>query len=997
VLDAFDLTDFAEWLKLKFTKERSSFNLTSKKERNTSNKSIKSIDFDVYMDKNTEFNVFGLIIPNDKLCSQIDNNQNMEGQYYISTPLELLFLSYIKVISKFNPCYNLNLRLFIKEENSELTAKNINICRNVSINGIQKILLTRVRIADDQVVKITSEYNSLILEYCTGRFIVPGIQVGVKKYINLQNTTFIQFYRIEEDIYSCKMTGINFEDKLLVSHKIRIAQLENSVLYEDIGLEFKYGCEILHLFDTKGVIISPDNNFKKIILSSYYQNFPVYYLSYPVYEIIISSCTINHQILIFTDSTKRIRLYSVQLTGHSMVAIDHECEKIAIWKTTGRFVISNIIKTSPLRQAILNLRNGVFIFGSNFSKTQCSLLLEHVVIKRRTIVRENVHVLNLISVVIRRRAVLKINDDCEVLLIDSCKGNIDFSGCTNLRSLTIKNHKFIYHKGIYDNLLSLHLENVNINTTLRLGGNIKNVKLVGVTTRLFKSVQIDRNCEMVHVRNFVGSLDIPDLFIYSGKMFTRRMITIAYERMSDTFGGVMFFNDIYLKNDYEIPSNVESLILRNFMTNENARLKINESCKYLKLNVYQGYIDVSKMKSIKKVAFLKYLPIFGDNCWEFSDQCKYPVNKIGKKKINLPINIDNVIIERVNIQSNYSLVVNENCQNVAIIFSEGNFDLSRIKKLASLKLLIEKQGLINIQFPDLSNVTNLEVSFDSNEEYFNLLLSKCINAKKLVLYNVVCELHDWIENQSLLGYKEEMTPYELSELKSIVGAESRAYQCRLSYDLHRNFITHSRPIFDYNRQVIIRDLSIIAFSIDKESLKQLKRFFMLTRLSIVTRTIFAGLFDSLPFSLNDFSLMLIPCHVTVDLGIYAAEDIDSKKKNTKNINLVNLRLHGLFIVKMEQFLSFPDKVDVLEVMPLAMLSDKEIQVRKKMWVKKLIIMQMNSRTREIIRSDYALEEYYNHLLNVLSQYIDFSYLEEIKILDQDTEKLVDPRDYSTNR
>ncbi|ELQ75604.1 putative LRR containing protein, partial [Trachipleistophora hominis] len=469
-----------------------------------------------------------------------------------------------------------------------------------------------VKIANDQVLKITTKYNSLLLKDCVGRSIVPGIQIGVNEHIDLHSTNFIQFYGVEENFYNGRIMRINFREKLLVSHKIRIARLMDLKLCENIGPEFKYGCETLLLFNTNGVIISLDNKFKKIILSHYYQNFLVYYLSYSIYEVVISSCYIDHHILVFGNSTKKIRFYRVNF-GNSVVKINHECENIIIKKTIGSFVISNIIRKSSLHGGSLYLHDGVFIFENDLFKTQHSLLLKRVVIGQRTIVRENVNVVNLISVVIRKRAVLKINDDCEILLIDNCDGNLDFSGCTCLKSLTIKNYKFIYHKNIYDNLLSLHLEGLNINTTIRLEENIKTVKLMDVTTGWFGSAKIVVNYEEIYVRNFVGNLDISNLFDCFKKLFTGKTITIAYEMISDKFGRTMFFNNICLEKDYEIPNDVESVILRNFKTNGKAKLKINKTCKYFKLNVYQGCIDVSKMKDIKEVVFIGCLPIFKDN------------------------------------------------------------------------------------------------------------------------------------------------------------------------------------------------------------------------------------------------------------------------------------------------------------------------------------------------------------------------------------------------
>ncbi|ELQ75400.1 putative LRR containing protein [Trachipleistophora hominis] len=141
--------------------------------------------------------------------------------------------------------------------------------------------------------------------------------------------------------------------------------------------------------------------------------------------------------------------------------------------------------------------------------------------------------------------------------------------------------------------------------------------------------------------------------------------------------------------------------------------------------------------------------------------------------------------------------------------------------------------------------------------------------------------------------------------------------------------------------------------------------------------------------------MLVSCYIIINLGIVVMEDVDLKEKNTKNINRLDLRLYGLCIMGRNQFRPFFKKINVLNVMPLVKVNDKEIQVRRR--IKRLITVKINSRTRKEVCKDYLLEEYFDHLLNLLSQYIDFGSVEEIKILDQDTEKLVDPRYYSPNR
>lgn len=93
-------------------------------------------------------------------------------------------------------------------------------------------------------------------------------------------------------------------------------------------------------------------------------------------------------------------------------------------------------------------------------------------------------------------------------------------------------------------------------------------------------------------------------------------------------------------------------------------------------------------------------------------------------------------------------------------------------------------------------------------------------------------------------------------------------------------------------------------------------------------------------------------------------------------------------------MSLPDEVDVLEIIPSTKHPDCNLLIPKKIKVRKLVIMQVNREIWVEIRIIWEIEEYYSQLLNPLSQYIDFGSMEEIKILNQDMEIPVDPRDYN---
>ncbi|ELA45784.1 hypothetical protein VCUG_02730, partial [Vavraia culicis subsp. floridensis] len=208
-----------------------------------------------------------------------------------------------------------------------------------------------------------------------------------------------------------------------------------------------------------------------------------------------------------------------------------------------------------------------------------------------------------------------------------------------------------------------------------------------------------------------------------------------------------------------------------------------------------------------------------------------------KKRLELPNCIEDIVLEHVSVPKDTLLVVNEGYRNVAIIFSNGSSDLSKVKQLRKFKLLITKQSPINIEFPDLTNVASLEISYDGNERYFMFLLLNCVNVREVILYNTVCELHDWIGRDTSTIPEKEMAPWELNELRAMINQESCNSWCRSPYVCFKDFNARCNPIFCWEKRKNIQNLSIIAFQISDECLEQLRKFISLKTLSIMTQNV----------------------------------------------------------------------------------------------------------------------------------------------------------------
>ncbi|ELA45750.2 hypothetical protein VCUG_02763, partial [Vavraia culicis subsp. floridensis] len=195
---------------------------------------------------------------------------------------------------------------------------------------------------------------------------------------------------------------------------------------------------------------------------------------------------------------------------------------------------------------------------------------------------------------------------------------------------------------------------------------------------------------------------IPHISNCIEKKFIDKPITIYHAKVLGQFGRTIFLKDLCLRDNYEVPNDVECVILRNVDIKEGTKLMLNSACKYLNVEVQKGCIDVSKVEKLAKVVFFNCLPVCEGNLWRFSAKHKDCTDTSQKKRLELPNCIEDIVLEHVSVPKDTLLVVNEGYRNVAIIFSKGYFDLSKVKQLRKFKLLITEQSSTNIELTDLT-------------------------------------------------------------------------------------------------------------------------------------------------------------------------------------------------------------------------------------------------------------------------------------------------------
>ncbi|ELA48478.1 hypothetical protein VCUG_00087 [Vavraia culicis subsp. floridensis] len=298
----------------------------------------------------------------------------------------------------------------------------------------------------------------------------------------------------------------------------------------------------------------------------------------------------------------------------------------------------------------------------------------------------------------------------------------------------------------------------------------------------------------------------------------------------------------------------------------------------------------------------------------------------------------------------------------------------------------------DICFPDLSHVEILEISYYNGYSDFKTLLTKCVNAKRLILRNIICRLHDRTKEYTHYNFGKEPLSFEQDDLTGKVESETDKILCKQSLIAIPVFVYNWGNIFEHYRHKTLQHLSITNFWLDEQCLEQISNFVMLETLSIVSHFISAGVFSVLPPGLKEFIITPMLCFPLREFEITSCEATFNENRNVCYRALRYLRIHSYLFMNKSQFTSFPSTIELLEIIPSIIgCSDPSMSI--KIRVKELVISEIDQQIKCKIEDNGTMEEYYDSLLNILSYFIDFSDIARIAIRDGNFWRFVEPRDY----
>ncbi|ELQ75930.1 putative LRR containing protein [Trachipleistophora hominis] len=993
----FDLSKMVTWGRFEFKNNTSTFRLVNQKEKNIYEISMKNI----YYDKTLESNNLGGEIKAIETLSDgplnIMMNMNREHVVYKNKQwyVDIAFLLYKEMISKQHLTKNTYFYHFSSHGSNKLVIENAKLKGTWSLakNGFREVILIDVQIEQDRFFEIDTECTSVFLQRCTGRFIIPGISSDKNEGINLSDVeNSILIYKVKENIYNYELSNIQLKGNIVFTLVIHTARLTNVGSNASVDLKFMKKCEKLYLKRCQNIGIMSSCSLKKLRIDNFSDDWIRFCTAMSVHEFELSSCYNSMSNFFVMDSVKILQLYYIRLAENASFTIDQDCWKIAIKNVSGQFNIFYILKQSN-NSATLTLKNGSFVFDKQSQNSRNHLLLKNIILHHTTEIQDNIHDLSLISITLVTNAVLKVNKECENLLIETCQCAIDFSRCIHLKSLYLYDNQFIYYEEIYKNINWLILINVKIDASIQLGEHISRVDLENINVLWPYCLNIMQNCEMVRISGSKGKINAISLDSFNDAKFMKEGTGIMHRRDVNKYGTSIYLRRVKIKRNYKLSSNIECVIANNPVMRKKAKLIVGSMCRYIKLINYLGIIDLSEVKVLKKAVFINNLPVIEDN--RMQKNISSGINLLfisSDKKIIMPEYIESIELKNVTIKRSYTLIVGTDSKNVSLIQCKGRFDLSMIVHLKKLKLVVESK-LVEILFPNLDSVENLEISYDDNQEYFEFLLHNCTNTKKLVLHNFVCELHNYLERYKLDILDANEYLWCLNEQSIETNNSAYLTICKQPGMLFSSWKYSCKPMFDQTRYKTLRWLSIRFFRFSEECVMMLKKFILLETLLIVLSHAPLDIFLHLPPNLKKFTITLVSCCIT-PYDCVTPMKINDRKINFSNRMLAWLRIHLLLLLAESKFTCFPKKLEYLEIIPYhSVKRNLEIPSFCKLKVRKLVILQIDEIMKIKIEKIRPLDEYYSNLVDLLTYFVDFEQLEELSIYSNNQETKLNPSNY----
>ncbi|ELQ75330.1 putative LRR containing protein [Trachipleistophora hominis] len=886
----------------------------------------------------------------------------------------------------------------------QLKITNVDINENIKLgDGIAEIVLENVNIEDGYAFETTSPVKKIVVDSCSGEFIIHGIATKTGNGIILRHSSSsIHLLRKDSDNYILYMANITFSDTIEIKFAVDTAVFVNVKVAASQGVVFEKGCERLTLNNCDRLVQKEEGVvFKKLSLCRLASSVAHYYFSAETEELQASEITLYEDVCIWRN-VKAISLYRIFILNNKCFEIRGEPDLLSLQQCSKYFNLPCLTEKRDENVLFLSEEQSeIHLFRSRVLSGSIAVGMKGCEIHKDIVIRNDVKHLSLSNITGGSDVKLVISNSCERLIIESCEISVMLAKYSPLISMVMKRQFFIQDISKFVNLQALYIANVSLQQDLILNNHIKVFKMEKSRIEKGYALRLNKGVKNVVIVSFSGVVDTSSI-MNMGDVWLNGTETFTFKRENNADDIYLGIRNMIVAKNLKIDPRVKRLELINTTIDENAQLKINSACESVRIVDCDGRIDFSEAIS------LTFIGIEGDMIgWVNS---LTPIVKNRRRIVpgrlfpshteKIYVNCKSVKLVSQVIDQDVCLTFDEECESVSLINCAGTFDVSEVLKLK--RLVYQPQGAlsdIRVEFPDLSNVEELVLVYNGDDRYFPLLLLACRNVKRLTLYsyrapNAGIRQDDMITDK-WTAHAKELKYINNSDIERIVRESSHEDDHFFEKIFNRIMNILIRPIFTSTTENILESLSLYGFKPSVRSMKEMRNFVALETLILDYEYVDKTVLEHLPNNITTLSML------KGQKPLFTCPKLCCSAKRDKAIAFREHKFLKTFVVDADfftntkNFFNLPKTLECLKITYTNAFSKANVPVLKKLKLKRLVIIDSDELNNEL----FLTENYNTNVVRFktftcfLSNFIDIFSLDELSAEIGNTVVSLSPRDY----
>lgn len=846
-------------------------------------------------------------------------------------------------------------------------------------DSTKDIILKNVKIYDECSLVVGKNFEQLTLHNCEGRVVIPGVSFNEGKETGLLlNGGQIRIVKLSDDMYDITAKNIQFTGDLAFRMRVHAAEICNVGMCADSTITFADECQSFNLEGNVACIrTSAVKTLKTLSLRGTDISNNSHLLAVPVERFTAENVTLHHRTVSQTGAPSA--LISLNITNCStIVSIANTNVPVNITS-----IVRNVIRDeSPL----LTTPNSVFCLNEDSSVQFSELHLAHFHVHSDLEIVRKILSLSLKEITADSNSTIRVNKELESITIDNCLVNIDFTGTCGLRSIVLSRTAFIYNQVLHLPINYLNLSSIVIDQDVDLNESVKIAKLKDVRIEKNHTFKVNRNIHELDISGSVGTVNMSGI----GGLDN---IVLEQKHQIRVFSGktpnavFLYISDCHFNSNVVLPNDIGTVFLRNVDISLGCKLMLGNNCQHMVVESSLVHTELSRSASLKSVILKRARSTALETVLTgFSS-----VNKIivldmvvhSDTVLSIGANIVAVRFQKITCYGEFR--DGEKCSEIGLLHCSGKYDFSKVALLKRLILIptLEKTHPFVVMFPPLGHVEDLEIAYNFADAYFKNVLLRCVNLQRLTIHGLCLSdtnptystpvflnevfnvpINDWQLEEKFTNYSAQTEGmYDQEEKKEIMSLKMNALV---------------KIVFGFNMYSKLMSLKLIAFGLDGDNVKLLRKFKALQTLVVDYDFSDKMLFAHLPVGLMTLEITRRKNLVCVNPEPKTFDPI-ALEHLKKHENLRNLSLCGVLCVDGNIFQYLPINLYLLRVTwsPVKTFNKFGGNITKRV-IKKFILC-LNDNFNNLGPSRDSIRKQCRDIFNYLGQFILFDALEELLV------------------